>query len=97
MPDPRLLAEAAKRLHANDVKRLAAMVARLPSHVTKVRAVVVCSAGQDRLGCGKRWERKLSLADREAPEAFQHLLKEARIHEALYEHRGCIDLTIEPL
>lgn len=97
MANPRILAEAAKRLHTDDIKRLAAMVSRLPSHVTRVRAVVVCSAGNNRLGCGKRWERKLSLADREAPEAFQHLLKEARIHEALYEHRGCIDLTIEPL
>ena len=62
----------------------------LPPGASKVRIVVRCAE------CGRRWERKVDLADRYMPEAFAHIRKEGFIHEGLYEHRQ-MEFQIERL
>lgn len=77
----------AERNHAEDIKALAMA---LPLGASRVRARVKCAE------CSKAWERKVRLSDPKAPEAFEELLKNARIHEGLYNHRP-VELTLEPL
>ena len=72
---------------AGDVQRLAAA---LPPGVRKARISVHCR------DCDRRWERKISMADAKAPEGFEELVREGRIHAALYEHRN-VNMTVEPL
>lgn len=76
-----------ERQVAGDIKRLAAA---LPPGVRKAQLTIACR------DCGKRWERKISMADEKAPEAFAELVKNGRIHAALYEHRN-VEMTVEPL
>jgi hypothetical protein len=77
----------AERNHAEDVKALAMA---LPLGATRVRARVKCAE------CGKVWERKVRISDPRAPEAFEELVKNARLHEGLYDHRP-VELTMEAL
>jgi hypothetical protein len=80
------------RQHRQDIQ---ALMSRMPRGTTKVRMTAVCSHQDGDRGCGRRWERCFDLRDPKAPEAFEELIKEARLHEDLYEHSGCIDVRLE--
>lgn len=73
-----------------DEQNLRRLLERLPPEVRKARLSIWCR------DCDKRWERKISMVDVQAPEAFGELVKNGRIHAAMYEHRN-VEMTIEPL
>ncbi len=93
MRDNGVRALAAARQHSEDIKRL---IAQMPRGTTRVQITAVCKGTGGERGCGKRWEKCFDLRDRMAPEGFSALVREARIHENLYEHLGCIDVRIDP-
>ena len=58
----------------------AAFARALPPGASKVLFTIRCTM------CGKRWERKLDLRDRQMPVALADMRREGFIHEHLYEH-----------
>lgn len=77
------------KLHAADVK---ALVGALPLFKRRVKVRIKCGDP----GCGRVWERKVTMGDPSAQHAFEDTLKEARLHATTADHAAG-ELTVEAL
>ena len=87
--NPRWKDPAMARLHADDVKALAMS---LPMGARRVRLRITCGDP----GCGRVWERRVTMGDKQAQHAFEDTLREARLHTTIADHAAG-RLTVEPL
>jgi hypothetical protein len=78
-----------QQMHTADVK---ALVGALPMFKRRVKLRIVCG---DK-GCGRVWERRVTMGDPQAQHAFEDTLREARLHCTLADHAAG-NLTVESL
>lgn len=89
MTNPRWKDQIGARLHGQDVK---ALVGALPLFKRRVKLRIVCG---DK-GCGRVWERRVTMGDPQAQHAFEDTLREARLHATIADHAAGV-LTVESL